>query len=231
MKAFTIQLLLFAVFIGIVPSVYSQKRSDKRGVSYEITYVEDLPVLSKGVSWFYNWGIAPGNSNVFDVYQEYLDYVPMVWNNGYDRTKLRNFLSTHPHVKYILGFNEPNFTSQSNIGPAKASAAWPELETIAGEFNLKIVGPAVNYAPGGTGSVTENGVNYSDPFMYYDAFFAACPTCHVDYIAIHSYMNDPAALLWDVDQFVTKYNKPIWLTEFCAWEYNNPLTTNKTEGT
>jgi len=231
MKHLTIKLILIVISSGLFSSLYSQKRSEKRGVSYEIPYVEDVTVLSKGVSWFYNWGVAPGNSNVSASYQDYLDYIPMVWNNGYDRTKLRNFLSTHPSVKYILGFNEPNFTAQANMGPAKAAAAWPELETIANEFGLKIVGPAVNYAPGGTGSVTENGVNYSDPVKYYDAFFAACPTCKVDYVAIHSYMNDPAALSWYVDQFVTKYKKPVWLTEFCAWENNKPLTSGRTEGT
>ena len=231
MKNLTFHLFLIAIFLGLFSSLYSQKRSEKRGVSYEIPYVEDLPVLSKVVSWFYNWGVAPGITNVSAAYPDYLDYVPMVWNNGYDRTKLHNFLSSHPNVKYILGFNEPNFTAQANMGPAKAAAAWPELETIAAEFNLKIVGPAVNYAPGGKGSVTENGVNYSDPIKYYDAFFAACPACKVDYVAIHSYMNDPAALLWYVDQFINKYNKQIWLTEFCAWENSKPLTTNRTEGT
>ena len=231
MKTLTFHLLLIFIFLGSSFSLFSQKRSEKRGVSYEIPYVEDLQTLSKGVSWFYNWGVAPGISSVSTAYPDYLDYVPMVWNNGYDRTKLRNFLSTHPNVKYILGFNEPNFTAQSNMGPAKAAAAWPELETIAAEFNLKIVGPAVNYAPGGNGSVTENVVNYSDPIKYYDAFFAACPSCKVDYVAIHSYMNDPAAVLWYVDQFINKYNKQIWLTEFCAWENSKPLTTNRTEGT
>jgi hypothetical protein len=226
-----ISFLLFPIIFSILSlSVFSQKRSEKRGVSYEIPYIEDLPVLSKGVSWFYNWGVTPGNSAVAAISDEYMDYVPMTWNNGYNRTNLRNYLTTHPKVKYILGFNEPNFTAQANMTPTQAAAAWPELEAIANEFNLKIVGPAVNYAPGGSGSVTENGVNYTDPWKYYDAFFAACTNCRVDYVAVHSYMNDPSAVVWYVNQFISKYNKPVWLTEFCAWEYKAPMTTSKTEG-
>lgn len=223
-------LLLVMIYSTVNQFVYSQKRSDKRGVSYEIPYVEDVPALSKGVSWFYNWGVAPGNAAVAAMYDENLDFVPMAWNNSYNRNNLRNFLSTHPKVKYILGFNEPNFTAQANMTPTQVAAAWPELEAIADEFNLKIVGPAVNYAPGGNGSVIENGVQFTDPFKYLDAFFTACPNCRVDYIAAHSYMNDPSAVNWYVNQFVSKYNKPVWLTEFCAWEYSKPLTTNKTEG-
>ena len=196
-------------------SVYSQKRSDKRGVAYDIPYIEDLPTLAKGVSWFYNWGIAP-RTDVIN--QEYLDFVPMAWNKGYNVLNLRTYLTAHPNVKYILGFNEPNFTAQANIGPAAAAAAWPALEAIANEFNLKIVGPALNYAPGGSASVTENGINYTDPFKYYDAFFAACPTCRVDYVAAHTYMNDPIATINYVNQYITKYKKQVWLTEFCAWD-------------
>jgi len=208
---------------------HAQKKSIKRGVSYEIPYTEDLPVLSKGVSWFYNWGVTPGTTAVAAASDEYLDFVPMAWNNGYDRTKLRNYLTAHPNVKYILGFNEPNFTAQANMTPTQAAAAWPELEAIADEFGLKIVAPAVNYAPS-NGSVSENGVQYTDPWKYLDDFFAAGPNCRVDYIAVHCYMNDPSAMEWYVNEFIKKYNKPVWLTEFCAWESNTPLTSGRTTG-
>ena len=48
MKNLTFHLFLIAIFLGLFSSLYSQKRSEKRGVSYDIPYVEDLPVLSKG---------------------------------------------------------------------------------------------------------------------------------------------------------------------------------------
>jgi hypothetical protein len=36
-------------------------------------------------------------------------------------------------------------------------------------------------------------------------------------IRVHSYMRDPGAMKWFLSTF-KRYNRPIWLTEFCAWE-------------
>ncbi|NJO90295.1 MAG: carbohydrate-binding protein [Chloroflexia bacterium] len=70
--------------------------------------------------------------------------------------------------------------------------------------------------------VTENGTTYTDPFEYLDDFFAACPDCRVDYIAVHCYMNTVSALQWYIGEF-KKYGKPIWLTEFAGWESNGNI--------
>ena len=200
-----------------------QQRSYKRGLSYNIPYVEDLPVLGKGVSWYYNWGHTPAPA-VINHFKEYIDFIPMAWS-GVNEAVMREYLTNHPEVKYILGFNEPNFRQQANLTPTQAAARWPDIEKIADEFNLKIVGPALNFGPS-NGSVTENGVTYTDPVRYMDDFLAACPDCRIDYIAIHSYMNMASSVEWFIGLF-KKYNKPIWLTEFCAWEYNQGLTPER----
>ena len=98
--------------------------------------------------------------------------------------------------------------------PSQAAAAWPRLEKIARDFGLKIVGPAVNYADQ---PVTENGITFTNPIAYLDAFFAACPDCQVDYIAVHNYMCYAGALSSDIQRY-KKYKKPIWLTEFACWD-------------
>ncbi|MBC7451657.1 MAG: hypothetical protein H7259_09235 [Cytophagales bacterium] len=57
--------------------------------------------------------------------------------------------------------------NQARLTPTEAAAAWPQIEAIADEYNLKIVGPAVNYC----GScVTENGVTYNDPLNTWKIF-------------------------------------------------------------
>ncbi len=178
-----------------------------------------MQALSAGLSWWYNWGILP-ESTVSEVYQGYgFDFVPMIWGGTFDSAALCSYLAGHPDVKYILGFNEPNFLAQAHLTPTQAAALWPRIEAIADKYNLKIVGPAVNYC----GScVSENGVAYTDPVQYLDDFFAACPSCRVDYIAIHCYMNTVSALNWYVGLF-KKYKKPIWLTEFAGWESNGNI--------
>jgi hypothetical protein len=94
------------------------------------------------------------------------------------------------------------------MSPAVAAQKWKDLEKIADDFDLKLVGPAVNFSP---------DAPYQDPIVYLDEFFNECQDCRVDYIAVHCYMSYPSALMWYINNF-KKYGKPIWLTEFCAWD-------------
>ncbi len=188
----------------------AQTVSEKRGFGGDILDKADAQASSK-YGWYYNWGLTP-NTTVKDSVQDYINYVPMIWGANFDQQALIDYLTDHPEVKYLLGFNEPNFIEQSNLTPTQAAAAWPQVEAIADQFNLTIVGPALNYCYSG-GAVSENGVEYIDPLQWYDDFFAACPDCRVDHIAIHGYFDNAAALPWYIGLF-EKYNKPIWLTEF-----------------
>ena len=207
------------ILIGLFVVAGAQGQSSKRGMAYGHHSASDMEVLAPNVSWWYNWSETP-ESSVAEVYGDYgFEFVPMTWNGKFDETKLRDFLSEHPETKYLLAFNEPNFLEQAKMTPTEVAAQWPRLEAIADEFNLEIVAPAVNYCGD---CVSENGTTYTDPFDYLDDFFAACPDCRVDYIAVHCYMNTVSALQWYIDQF-KKYEKPIWLTEFAGWEDNNNI--------
>jgi hypothetical protein len=208
------RLLLFFSLMVISPQPFAQTKSMKRGIAYGNHSEADIAVISNGISWWYNWYYQP-ESTIANVYQNYgMDFVPMAWGRTFNEAGLRAFYASHPNAKYLLGFNEPNFISQANLKPTEAAALWPKLEKIAKDYGLKIVGPAVNYSGDG---VTENGVTYSNPIAYLDAFFAACPNCQVDYIAVHNYMCYSGALSDYINQF-KKYNKPIWLTEFACWD-------------
>jgi hypothetical protein len=209
-------LTLFSLTIFLTPG-FAQVKSKKRGIAFGYHSESDMAVISKGVSWWYNWYYQPEDavSSVFRNYE--MEFVPMAWGKSINDAGLRAFYASHPEAKYLLGFNEPNFISQSNIKPSEAAALWPNLEKIAKDYGLKIVGPAVNYSGD---PVQENGVTYSNPVAYLDAFFAACPNCQVDYIAVHNYMCYSGALTDYINQF-KKYNKPIWLTEFACWDQPN----------
>ena len=208
------------VFLFCLPQLlHAQQKSTKRGLGYGHHSASDLQALSAGVSWWYNWSEAP-ESTVSSNYTQYgFDFVPMAWNGSFNETKMRSFLAANPQVKYLLAFNEPNFIDQANMTPSQAVAQWHRLESIATDYNLKIVGPAVNFCGN---CVTENGIHYTDPVKYLDDFFAACTGCRVDYIAIHSYMNTVSAFSWYLNLF-KKYNKPIWVTEYAGWEQNGNI--------
>ena len=185
-------------------------KSAKRGVAFSFMNEMDLPLLSPYISWDYNWGNAPTNDAAtwFDANE--MDYCPMCWNGSYNSDKIRDYVKAHPNTKYLLAFNEPNLTDQARMTPAEAAAIWQPVVDLAKELNLKLVSPAMNY-----GTLA----GYHDPVKWLDEFFAQ-PNVSLDdvyAIAIHCYMSSASAVKGFVEKF-EKYGKPIWLTEFCAWD-------------
>ena len=196
-----------------------RRKSSKRGISYgtaggqALLSISDLGALSGSIKWWYNWSVQ-ANNTISEAYPEYgYDFVPMTWGRNFKSTALKSFLDNHPNVKYLLGFNEPNFESQANMTPAEAAAEWPRIEAIAQEYDLKLVGPAVNYSPG---DVDIPGTdNDGDPWAYLDAFLEACNGCQIDYIAVHGYMGTAGSFRSYIEKF-ERYNRPIWVTEWAA---------------
>lgn len=180
-------------------------RSTKRGVSENnFQFNAQVDALAPGVSWYYNWGNTPGNAVINN---ESMEYVPMCWNGNFNSEKIRQYVKEHPDTKYILGFNEPNFTNQANMTPAQAAEKWPEVQALAKELNLKIVGPALNYSP---------NAPYQDPLKWMDEFVALVGIDAFDYTAVHSYGGFGVTQTLATN-FHNKYGKPVWITEFCYW--------------
>ena len=191
------------------------QKSAKRGVSFDFKKIDDLPILSPSVSWSYNWGNSQNATAAlwFDTNQ--MDFCPMCWNNSYSADKIRQYVQEHPNTKYLLGFNEPNLTDQCNMTPTQAAEHWPQVVALAKELNLLLISPAMNY-----GTLA----GYHDPIKWLDEFFAL-PNVSLDdihAIAIHCYMASPSAVKDYIKKF-EKYGKPIWMTEFCAWD---PVPSN-----
>ena len=209
----TLLLLLCLYFFS-----YGQVKSDKRGVAYGNHSESDIQTASKSISWWYNWDTQP-EWPLQTTYPKYnVDFAPMAWNaNGI--TDIGSWVSQDDKVKYILGFNEPNFKTQANMTPSQAAAAWPKLQAIADQYNLKLISPAVNYCGN---CVSENGIIYYNPFDWLDDFFTACVGCRVDYIALHWYGGGNSITGYIND--ARKYGKPIWVTEYASWDNNNIVT-------
>lgn len=194
-----------------------QSRSVKRGVSYNFQIADDANLLGSGICWFYNWGTTVTDAVNTTTTQNNIVYFPMAWNGGFNETAIRAYKAAHPECDYILAYNEPNLTDQANMTPTQAAENWPALKSLANELNLKIISPAMNYG-------TLSG--YSDPIVWLDEFFTKVPLSDVDGIAVHCYMSNAGALAWYINRF-KKYNKPIWLTEFCAWESSIQSATDQ----
>jgi hypothetical protein len=166
----------------------------------------ELATFAPNVAWWYNWRIGPGTAAIPAADEAHaLDFVPMIWTAPFDSNAIAANIT--PTTKYLLTFNEPNFTSQGNLTPAQAASYWPQIEALADEHNLLIVSPALNFCAG--------GCNESNALVWLDEFFAACANCRVDYLALHAYVcyDAPLRSVY-LDPFYQRYGKQIWLTEF-----------------
>jgi hypothetical protein len=208
MKFFLIVLL----FIPVTFLSFGQVKSNKRGVGYGYHSAADMNTASEGISWWYNWASQPDIAvrTTYPVYN--VDFAPQAWNAA-GISGVNAWVGQDTLIKYVLGFNEPNFKAQANMTPTQAAAAWPQLQAIADQYDLKLVSPAVNYCGE---CVSENGIVYYSPFDWLDDFFTACVGCRVDYIALHWYGggNSMTGFINDA----RKYGKPIWVTEYANWE-------------
>jgi hypothetical protein len=213
------------------------KTTHKRGVSYNFNFPrpnnsnsgpghniaavieEDMNLLGPGISWFYSWSTSPDSAVSAVADQKKLAFVPMVHRSASNLEDVRKYVSAHPDVKYILAYNEPNFYDQANMTPAQAAQHWPRLKALARELGLKIVSPAMNYG-------TMQG--YSNPTKWLEEFFGTdgnpgfpnVSLNDVDAIAIHLYNDFGNNVRQYIDRF-RKFGKPIWMTEFCAWDDKN----------
>lgn len=204
--------------------------------------------MAPGVSWLYNWGVAPtGSPTNIGQGEGNIAFLPMCWNASFNETAMRNYLSQHQgEVKYLLAFNEPNLSwsvGGAQMTPQQAADAWPKVKQIAQDYGLEIVAPALNF----TGDKV--GDRIWEPFAWYDEFFRLVPESNIDYLAFHSYMNWYSAVNWvateyfytdkessdlfsttnrgkypNLVSFMENYKTAnghfprMFLTEFCSWE-------------
>jgi hypothetical protein len=180
----------------------------KRGVAYGYHSEADMRAYDSNVVWWYNWSLRPDSGVSNGVYRDLgVEYVPMVWGEPGDPDDIANEIPAD--VKFLLGFNEPNFFEQADMSAQRAAELWPQVEQVADQLGLTLVSPAVNYCGG--------GCHDTDPFNYLDDFFAACQNCRVDHIAIHIYTGCEADwLIEHVEIYKERFSQPIWLTEFAC---------------
>lgn len=188
---------------------YIQAKSPKRGVSFSWQMNEDFDILGPAVSWSYNWANTPAASQE-NKYQQYgIQFVPMCWNNNYSPDNISAYYAAHADKQnYLLGYNEPNLTDQANMTPAQAAAKWNDVVDVAKKNNARLISPALNWGtlPG-----------YSNGVQWLQEFFTLVNPNDVHGIAVHIYMNAAKSMIGDLQRYKV-FGKPLWLTEFCAWD-------------
>jgi len=169
--------------------------STKKGLGLSESRYGAEQLDSLGVSWYYSWGFTTGVRTT-------KTFIPMVFS--------LNTLSRITPNQTILGFNEPDNASQSNIAVSNALSNWSPL--VNNSVRLGSPGTAGN--PLTTGS-------------WLSQFMASNPK--VDFITVHWYKGVNSTLfINDMKAIITKWKKPIWITEFAPQTISSS-TSNPTK--
>lgn len=188
---------------------YIQGKSAKRGVSFNWQMDADFDLLGPAVSWSYNWANTYASNQETKYQQHGIHYVPMCWNNSYSAANISAYYAAHASQQnYLLGYNEPNLTDQANMTPTQAAEKWGDVVALAKNNNARLISPAMNWGtlPG-----------YSNGVQWLQEFFTKVNSNDISGIAVHIYMNTAKGTLSDLQRYKV-FGKPLWLTEFCAWD-------------
>jgi len=162
--------------------------------------------------WFYSWGskvpkdLPPG-----------VDFVPMIWGYWGDNAAIAKAgaEAKAAGIDSLLGFNEPDQKSQSNMKLEKALKAWPQLM----KTGLRLGSPGC--------------VHPDNDWMKGFMKGAKEQSLRVDFVCVHSYGGaNPDALIKRLHRIHAMYRKPIWITEFAVgdWDAKSPADNRHRPG-
>jgi Glycosyl hydrolase catalytic core len=176
----------------------------KKGVGVWSFTGADQALAQSGAGWYYNWSTQDGGISAPGV-----GFVPMIWGPGsVTAAALAQVKNEGP---YLLGFNEPDMSGQSNMTVGQALGLWPQLMATG----LTLGSPAVaddGATPGGWLDQFMTGVR-SDGYR-------------VDFIPLHWYGSDfdttdaVSQLESYIEAVHNRYHLPIWLTEFALINFS-----------
>lgn len=200
---------------------YTLREPDRNG-----SYLENLPkIRSLNPSWTYSWGpdtpagvpttvlptggveITGGTSNNDE---DGIDFVPMLW--GYYPGLFEDFTDRmlNPNPNIVLGFNEPDSSSQSNLSVQYALEGWERLANKVTEMtdDSILVSPSCVQPTGSWCSEFIDAVD--DRGMRLDA------------IGFHWYGGASPQTLFDslTETYERFGNRPILITEFAVADWN-----------
>jgi hypothetical protein len=175
----------------------------KKGVGVWSFTGVDQALTQSGASWYYTWATGDNGIGAPGV-----GFVPMIWGAGsVTASALAQVKTEGP---YLLGFNEPDMSAQSDMTVAQALNLWPQLMATG----LTLGSPAV-----ADGAATPGG--------WLDEFMAGVKAdgYRVNFITLHWYGSDfdttdaVSQLESYIQAVYARYHLPIWLTEFALTNF------------
>lgn len=178
--------------IGIGAVEYSNN------VSYDFNDMDQL-----GVSWYYNWtAVEYGYSGA-------AEFVPEVW--GWPAPWEPQWAAEQNPSEVVLGFNEPDSSTQSNLSVQDALDLWEnQVQPAADAVGDRLGGPATaGSALGSWQTQFMQGVEQRG--------------LRVDFMVVHYYQSFPdvAGFKQHLENVYATYQRPIWIKEWSLVDFNN----------
>lgn len=199
-----------------VTTVTSKRQ--KKGLG--INSLSDATAFGTHVQWAYGWSPLPPSGKTS--LPNGVHWTPMLWGGRPDDIrywKQAAEAAIKAGATYILGMNEPDLGSQSNMSPARAASVWrANIEPLLKAHpHVKACSPAVT-----------NGGGPNMGVAWIKSFLRECKGCHVTCIAMHHYAG-ATDIAYFKSYFITAQKsfdgRPIWITEFMGAGSNDQKIT------
>ncbi|KAI0069007.1 hypothetical protein BV25DRAFT_1910727 [Artomyces pyxidatus] len=160
--------------------------------------------------WIYTW--SPNKPPLAD--ELGFKFLPMLWGPK----QIDSFTKTVKagYANHVLGFNEPNEPSQSNLDPSYAASLWKQYIQPLKYQGFDLITPATTNAPSGK--------------TWMQSFEKACDGCTFDGTGLHWYGIDENDFISHATDFCNTFGRPVWITEFACQDYsgkNQQCSTDK----
>ena len=160
-------------------------------------------VLKLSPNWMYTWGsVRPSDL------PKQIDFAPMMWGDAREPVMSKKLESIREGVQAgnfdcLMGFNEPDQSSQSNMTVDRVVELWPRL--------MEIETPLVS--PGCVHPDREWMRQFMDRVDQEDL--------RVDFVAVHTYGGPSVEhLVKRLESVHQMYGRPLWITEMAVGDWN-----------
>ncbi|WPH00571.1 glycoside hydrolase family 128 protein, protein [Acrodontium crateriforme] len=180
----------------------SSSGSGKRGLAYNDASLTECFESSNEISWAYNW--ASSSSGLSSKFK----FIPTLWGSSSDFTNSWNANAKAAIASgstHLMSFNEPDLSSQSNLSPEAAAAAYRTWMMPFANTGVKLGAPSVTNGGGSMG------------LTWLQNFMTACSDCQIDFVNIHwydSYSNSDYFKSHVQDANTISGGKPVFVSEF-----------------
>jgi RNA polymerase sigma factor (sigma-70 family) len=184
--------------------------SERKGVSTWNVAGVSQALTESGASWYYDWGATPNGIAT----PAGVSFVPMIW--GASDVTAATLDQVKSEGSVLLGFNEPDLSSQADMSVTQALGLWPQLMATG----MTLGSPAV-----ADDAATPGG--WLDQFMT----GAKARGYRVNFITVHWYGGDfstgPAVSQLEsyLQAIYDRFHLPIWVTEFALANYGGSTPT------